>query len=117
MGDKDIGVAYCLWFFFGFFGVHRFYLDRPISGLIYLFTFGIFGIGWLVDICLIPSMVDHYNTHHHHQHHHSEQTIVVTTPYQQPVYATPGVQPVYVATQPVGAVYAQNPYPPPQQYV
>ena len=34
----------------GWFGLHR-YLDRKIvSGLIYTFTFGVFGIGWLIDV-------------------------------------------------------------------
>lgn len=47
MGERSVAVAYCLWFFLGVFGIHRFYLDRNVSGIIYLFTLGIFGIGWL----------------------------------------------------------------------
>ena len=47
MGERSVAVAYCLWFFLGLFGIHRFYLDRNVSGIIYLFTLGIFGIGWL----------------------------------------------------------------------
>ncbi len=48
-------VGYILWIF-GFLGAHRFYFGKPISGTIYFFTLGIFFIGWLVDLFLIPSM-------------------------------------------------------------
>ena len=42
-------VGYLLWIF-GFLGAHRFYFGRPISGTVYLFTFGLLGIGWIVDL-------------------------------------------------------------------
>ncbi len=48
-------IGYLLWIF-GFMGAHRFYFGRPISGTIYFFTLGLFFIGWLVDLFLIPSM-------------------------------------------------------------
>jgi len=48
-------VGYILWIF-GFTGSHRFYFGKPISGTIYFFTFGLFLIGWLIDLFLIPSM-------------------------------------------------------------
>ena len=48
-------MGYLLWIF-GFMGAHRFYFGRPISGTIYFFTLGIFFIGWIVDLFLIPSM-------------------------------------------------------------
>jgi TM2 domain-containing membrane protein YozV len=50
---KSIG--YILWLF-GFTGSHRFYYGKPITGTIYFFTLGLFFIGWLVDLFLIPSM-------------------------------------------------------------
>lgn len=50
---KSIG--YVLWIF-GFTGSHRFYYGRPVSGTVYFFTFGLLGIGWLVDLFLIPSL-------------------------------------------------------------
>jgi len=37
-------------------GAHRFYFGRPVSGTIYFFTLGIFLIGWIVDLFLIPGM-------------------------------------------------------------
>jgi TM2 domain-containing membrane protein YozV len=48
-------VGYILWLF-GFTGAHRFYYGRPVTGTIWFFTFGLFLIGWIVDLFLIPSM-------------------------------------------------------------
>ena len=48
-------IGYILWIF-GFMGAHRFYYGRPISGTIYFFTLGVFLIGWIVDLFLIPAM-------------------------------------------------------------
>lgn len=48
-------VGYALWVF-GFTGSHRFYYGRPVSGTIWFFTLGLLGIGWLIDLFLIPSM-------------------------------------------------------------
>lgn len=38
---------------FGIFGLHRFYVGKIGSGLLYLFTGGFCGIGWIIDILLI----------------------------------------------------------------
>lgn len=48
-------IGYALWLF-GFTGAHRFYYGRPVTGVIWFFTAGLFLIGWIVDIFLIPSM-------------------------------------------------------------
>ena len=48
-------VGYLLWLV-GFTGAHRFYYGRPLTGILWFFTFGLFGIGWLVDLFLIPFM-------------------------------------------------------------
>ena len=37
-------------------GAHRFYYGKPISGTLYFFTLGVFFIGWIVDLFLIPGM-------------------------------------------------------------
>ena len=50
---KSLG--YLLWIF-GFTGSHRFYYGRPISGTIWFLTLGLLGIGWLIDLFLIPGM-------------------------------------------------------------
>ncbi len=48
-------IGYLLWIF-GFTGAHRFYYGKPITGTIYFFTLGLLGIGWLIDLFLIPSL-------------------------------------------------------------
>lgn len=48
-------IGYILWIF-GFMGAHRFYYGKPISGTIYFFTLGLFFVGWIVDLFLIPGM-------------------------------------------------------------
>ena len=51
----SLTIGYILWIF-GFLGAHRFYYGKPISGTVYFFTLGLFLIGWIVDLFLIPSM-------------------------------------------------------------
>jgi len=48
-------VGYILWLF-GFTGSHRFYYGKPVTGTIWFFTLGLFLIGWIIDLFLIPSM-------------------------------------------------------------
>lgn len=58
MHDHDThlkSMGYILWLF-GFLGAHRFYYGKPVSGTIYFFTMGLLGIGWLIDLFLIPAM-------------------------------------------------------------
>ena len=48
-------IGYILWIF-GFLGVHRFYFGKPLSGTLYFFTMGLFFVGWIIDLFLIPGM-------------------------------------------------------------
>jgi TM2 domain-containing membrane protein YozV len=48
-------IGYLLWVF-GFLGAHRFYYGHPVTGTLWLCTLGLLGIGWLVDLFLIPGM-------------------------------------------------------------
>ena len=48
-------IGYLLWIF-GSTGAHRFYYGRPITGIIWFLTGGLFLIGWFIDLFLIPSM-------------------------------------------------------------
>jgi serine/threonine protein kinase len=56
--SANVGIAYLCWCacFFGLSGLHRFYLGRWITGLVWLFTFGLLFLGQLVDLFLIPMM-------------------------------------------------------------
>ncbi|MCF2969766.1 TM2 domain-containing protein [Synechococcus sp. Nb3U1] len=58
-----IGPAYVLWglALFGICGIHRFYLGRWRTGLLWLCTFGLLGIGQVIDLVLIPRMVQKKN--------------------------------------------------------
>lgn len=60
---NNISTSYLLWMlgFLGFAGVHRLYNRKIVSGLVWLCTFGLFGIGQFIDLFTIPGMVDEYN--------------------------------------------------------
>ena len=47
--------------FFGLCGLHRFYNKKFCTGILWLLTFGLFGIGQFVDLFLMPSMVEEHN--------------------------------------------------------
>ena len=63
MTAKTSGWAFLFWFgcLFGFCGLHRFYLGRYVTGFIWLFTFGLLGIGQFIDLFLINGMVREEN--------------------------------------------------------
>ena len=48
--NKWIALLLCM--FFGFIGIHKFYEGKIGMGILYLFTFGLFGIGWFID-CIV----------------------------------------------------------------
>ncbi len=50
---KSRTVAFFLCLFLGSFGAHRFYVGKIKTAILYVFTLGLFGIGWFVDIILI----------------------------------------------------------------
>jgi len=59
--ERELWVAYLLWFFLGPVGVHKFFLGKTGMGILYLFTGGIFLIGWIIDLFTLPSQVRAYN--------------------------------------------------------
>lgn len=54
-GTHSVLVGYILWLF-GFTGSHRFYFGKTKTGILWFCTLGLLGIGWLIDLFLIPSM-------------------------------------------------------------
>jgi TM2 domain-containing membrane protein YozV len=56
----NLALGYAFWLF-GFFGAHRFYYGKHLTGILWLLTGGVFLIGWIVDLFLIPSMNDEAN--------------------------------------------------------
>ena len=58
---KSKPVAYLLWLFLGLIGAHRFYLGKIGTGILWLFTGGLFGIGWIIDLITLGGKVDTYN--------------------------------------------------------
>jgi TM2 domain-containing membrane protein YozV len=60
---RSVGLTYLLWAMglFGLNGIHRFYCRKPVSGGIWLMSLGLVGIGQVVDLFLIPSLVEEAN--------------------------------------------------------
>ena len=48
-------ICFVLCVFIGFWGVHRFYAGKVGTGILMLFTFGGFGIWWLIDLIIIAT--------------------------------------------------------------
>lgn len=61
IGQWDYSVAFLLLFFLGLFGAHRFYLGKPLTGILYLLTGGLLGLGWLYDLFTFCNQVDEKN--------------------------------------------------------
>jgi len=52
------GAYFCwLWCLVGICGLHRFYVGKPFTGLLWLLTLGLCGVGQLLDFLIIPNMV------------------------------------------------------------
>ncbi|XP_054750655.2 uncharacterized protein LOC129256491 [Lytechinus pictus] len=90
----------------GLFGFHHFYLGNTRRGILFLCTFGVFGLGWLADLFQMPLIVSEANkerqlrerlngvlTHHRNQ---ASATTVVVVPAGDRYQATAG----YLIEQP-----------------
>lgn len=60
-GPWDYTIAWVLLSFLGLFGVHRFYMNKWFTGILYLLTGGLFFVGWLYDLWTLNEQVDELN--------------------------------------------------------
>ena len=60
-GPIDYSVAWILLTFLGVFGIHRFYIGKWGTGILYLLTVGIFGIGLIYDFWTLNSQISELN--------------------------------------------------------
>lgn len=60
-GPFNYTIAWILLTFFGYLGIHRFYIGKWVSGIIWFLTLGLFGLGWLYDLCTLNGQVDEQN--------------------------------------------------------
>lgn len=60
---KNKWVAFILCVLFGWCGAHKFYEGKAGMGILYLLTFGLFGIGWFVDCIVLLFKPNPYFVH------------------------------------------------------
>ncbi len=60
-GDIDYDISWLLLTFLGIFGVHRIYMGKWITGIIYLLTGGLLGVGYLYDYWTLNRQVNELN--------------------------------------------------------
>lgn len=95
---NDVKTSYLFWLFwlFGAGGIHRLYNRKIASGILYMMTWGFFGIGQMIDLVLIPEMVDDHNLRMRMKLGMSpygvplpQQSIALTQPIAQPTIDEP----------------------------
>lgn len=103
MTNKNKTIALILCVLLGYLGIHRFYVGKTKSGVVYLLTAGLCGIGWIVDIILICT--DKFSG-------------ITTTqrtymPQSTQIQAVPIPQNFQAQTTPVASTYVPMPFFPP----
>lgn len=61
-GPINYNIAWILLVYLGILGVHRFYMGKWISGIIWLCTGGLFTLGWLYDFWTLNQTISIQNT-------------------------------------------------------
>jgi TM2 domain-containing membrane protein YozV len=61
-GRCDYTMAWILLTFLGYLGIHRFYLGKWLTGLVWLVTGGLFLVGWLYDLWTLNEQVSEENS-------------------------------------------------------
>lgn len=62
MGKYSYNVAWSFLIVLGGFGIHRFYLGKPLTGLLFLFTGGLLGFGIGYDIWTLNNQINEENS-------------------------------------------------------
>jgi len=60
-GPVDYSLAWILLTFLGLLGIHRFYMGKWGTGILYLVTLGLFGIGYIYDLWTLNSQISELN--------------------------------------------------------
>lgn len=60
-GLLDYNIAWILLTFFGILGIHRFYMRKWITGILYFLTGGLFLVGYVYDYWTLNSQIDEIN--------------------------------------------------------
>ena len=60
-GMFDYNLAWVLLVFVGWLGIHRFYQGKPLTGILYLLTGGVGGIGLIYDVLTLNEQIDDLN--------------------------------------------------------
>lgn len=60
-GRIDYNLAWLLLVFLGLLGIHRFYMGKWLTGILYLLTGGLLGLGVLYDFWTLNSQVSELN--------------------------------------------------------
>ena len=60
-GPINYEIAWLLLVFLGVFGIHRFYMGKWISGIIWLCTGGLLTLGWLYDFWTLNQNISEQN--------------------------------------------------------
>jgi len=63
-GRYDYNVAWVLLTFLGIFGIHRFYMGKWFTGILYLLTGGLFLIGYIYDYWTLNDQLTILNSEH-----------------------------------------------------
>ena len=61
-GDLDYTITWILLTFLGLFGIHRFYMGKWLTGILYLLTGGLFGLGYLYDYWTLNTQITEINS-------------------------------------------------------
>lgn len=61
-GPKDYNIAWLLLTFLGMFGIHRLYMEKWLTGILYMVTGGLFGIGYVYDLWTLNDQISQVNS-------------------------------------------------------